>query len=163
MIATATVQFYDVVLFFHIAAVVIGLGPTFAYAAYIAAAQREGGQAMPMVGRTIVFWDRTVNTAAMTLILLTGVYLASDGPYGAGSFFISWGFVAIVFFLGVTHAYFIPKTKEAVELAERDVANPDGRLSPEFDALNSQIAKVGTFTGIVIILTIYVMTAKPFV
>ena len=66
MITTAAVQFYDVVVFFHIAAVVVGFGPTFAYAAYLTMAQREGGQAIPLVGRTIVFWDRTVNTAAMT-------------------------------------------------------------------------------------------------
>ena len=162
MITTATVQFYDVVVFFHIAAVVIGFGPTFAYAAYLATAQREGGQGIPMVGRTIVFWDRTVNTAAMTLILLTGIYLASDGPYGMGSFFVSWGFVAIIFLFGVTHAYFIPKTKQAIELAERDLAVPDGKLSAEFDALNGQIAKVGIAAGVVVILTIYVMTAKPF-
>ena len=45
MIATATVQFYDVVVFFHILAVVIGFGPTFAYAAYLTiAAQRRAGR-----------------------------------------------------------------------------------------------------------------------
>jgi len=159
---TATVTFYSVVVFFHIAAVVIGFGPTFAYGAYIANAQREGGQAIPLIGRTIVFWDRTVNTAAMTLILLTGIYLASDGPYGTGSFFISWGFVAIILLFALTHAFFIPKTKQAVELAERDLAAPDSKLSAEFEALSGQLAKVGIAAGLIVILTIYVMTAKPF-
>ena len=159
---TATVTFYSVVVFFHIAAVVIGFGPTFAYGAYMATAQREGGQAIPLIGRTIVFWDRTVNTAAMTLILLTGIYLASDGPYGTGSFFISWGFVAIVILFALTHAFFIPRTRRAVELAERDLAAPDGKLSAEFEALSGQLAKVGIAAGLLVILTIYVMTAKPF-
>jgi len=158
----ATVTFYSVVVFFHIAAVVIGFGPTFAYGAYMATAQREGGHAIPLIGRTIVFWDRTVNTAAMTLILLTGIYLASDGPYGTGSFFISWGFVAIVILFALTHAFFIPRTRRAVELAERDLAAPDGKLSTEFEALSGQLAKVGTAAGLLVILTIYVMTAKPF-
>lgn len=162
MIATATVQFYDVVVFVHVLAVVIGFGPTFAYGAYLATATREGGQAIPVIGRTIVFWDSRVNTAAMALILLSGIYLASDGPYGMGSFFISWGFVAIVFFFGITHGYFIPKTKQAVDLAERDLAGPGGALSGELDVLNAQLAKVGIATGIVIILTVYVMVAKPF-
>jgi Predicted integral membrane protein (DUF2269) len=162
MIATATVQFYDVVVFFHVIAVVIGFGPTFAYGAYLAMAGREGGHAIPVIGRTIVFWDSRVNTVAMTLILLTGIYLASDGPYGMGSFFISWGFVAIIFFFAITHGFFIPRTKQAVELAERDLSNPDGALSEEFDALNGQLAKVGFATGIVIVLTVYVMVAKPF-
>jgi predicted integral membrane protein DUF2269 len=159
---TATVTFYSVVVFFHIAAVVIGFGPTFAYGAYIANAQREGGQAIPLIGRTIVFWDRTVNTAAMTLILLTGIYLASDGPYGMGSFFISWGFVAIILLFGLTHAFFIPKTKQAVALAERDLAAPEGKLSAEFEVLSGRLAGVGIFAGLVVILTIYVMSAKPF-
>jgi hypothetical protein len=159
---TATVTFYSVVVFFHIAAVVIGFGPTFAYGAYMATAQREGGQAIPLIGRTIVFWDRTVNTAAMTLILLTGIYPASDGPYGTGSFFISWGFVAIVILFALTHAFFIPRTRRAVELAERDLAAPDGKLSAEFEALSGQLAKVGIAAGLLVILTIYVMTAKPF-
>lgn len=162
MIPVATVHFYNVVVFFHVLSVVIGFGPTFAYAAFIATAQKEGGGAIPAVGRTIVLWDRTANTIAMTVILLSGIYLTSDGPYGMGTFFVSWGFVAIIFLLGITHAYFIPKTKQAVGLAERDLANPDGKLSTEFEGLNSQIAKVGTATGIVIILTIYVMIAKPF-
>ena len=65
---TATVTFYSVVVFFHIAAVVIGFGPTFAYGAYMATAQREGGGAIPAIGRTIVLWDRTALTGAMTLI-----------------------------------------------------------------------------------------------
>jgi len=159
---TATVTFYSVVVFFHIAAVVVGFGPTFAYGAYIATAQREGGQAIPLVGRTILFWDRTVNTAAMTLILLTGIYLASDGPYGMGSFFISWGFVAIILLFGLTHGFFIPRTKQAVELAERDLAAPEGKLSAEFEALSGRLAGVGILAGLVVILTIYVMTAKPF-
>ena len=158
----ATVTFYSVVVFFHIAAVVIGFGPTFAYGAYMATAQREGGGAIPAVGRTMVLWDRTALTGAMTLILLTGIYLGADGPYGMGSFFISWGFVAIVILFGLGHGFFIPRTKRAVELAERDLAAPEGKLSAEFEALSGQLAKVGIAAGLLVILTIYVMTAKPF-
>ena len=159
---TATVTFYSVVVFFHIAAVVIGFGPTFAYGAYMATAQREGGGAIPTIGRTMVLWDRTALTGAMALILITGIYLASDGPYGMGSFFISWGFVAIVILFGLGHGFFIPKTKQAVELAERDLAAPQGKLSAEFEALSGQLAKGGIAAGLLVILTIYVMTAKPF-
>ena len=159
---TATVTFYSVVVFFHIAAVVIGFGPTFAYGAYMATAQREGGGAIPTIGRTMVLWDRTALTGAMTLILITGIYLASDGPYGMGSFFISWGFVAIVILFGLGHGFFIPRTKRAVELAERDLATPGGKLSAEFEAVSGQLAKVGIAAGLLVILTIYVMTAKPF-
>jgi len=161
MIATA-VQFYDVVTWLHVTAIVIGFGPTFAYAAFAIAAQRDGGAALPVVLRTTMLWDRTANTIAMTLILLTGIYMASDGPYDFSSFFVSWGFVAIIVLLGLTHGYFIPKTRKQIELVERDLASPGGKLSPEFESVTGQIAKVGTVAGILIILTIYVMTAKPF-
>lgn len=161
MIATA-VQFYDVVTFVHVTAVVIGFGPTFAYAAFAITAQREGGVALPAVGRATMFWDRTVNTAAAVLILLTGIYMVSDGPYDFATFFVSWGFVAILILLGLTHGYFIPKTRQQVELAERDLASPERKISAEYDALTGQIAKVGGLAGLIIILTIYVMTAKPF-
>ena len=49
MIPVAEVQFYDVVLFFHILAVVLGFGPTFAYSAFIAIAGKDGGRAVPAV------------------------------------------------------------------------------------------------------------------
>lgn len=159
---TATVTFYSVVLFVHIVAVVVGFGPTFAYGAYMATAQREGGGAMATIARTMVLWDRTALTAAMTLILLTGIYLGSDGPYGMGSFFISWGFVAIIVLFGLSHGFFIPRNKRAVELAERDMAGPDGRLSAEFGAVSGQLARGGMLAGLIVLLTIYVMTAKPF-
>jgi len=162
MIATA-VQFYDVVTFLHITAVVIGFGPTFAYAAFAIYAQREdGGVGLPAVGKATIFWDRTVNTAAMILILITGLYMTGDGPWDFGDFFVSWGFVAILLLLGLTHAYFIPKTREQVALAERDLAGADRKLSGEYDELTQKIAKMGTLAGLIIILTIYVMTAKPF-
>jgi len=162
MIATATVQFYDVVVFFHVIAVVVGLGPTFAYGAFLATATGEGGGAVPAIGRAIGLWDRTALTAALTIVLISGIYLAADGPYGAGSFFISWGFVVIVFFFAISHGFFIPKTKQAVALAERDLANPEGELSDEFNALNGTLAKVGMATGLIVVLTVYVMIAKPF-
>jgi hypothetical protein len=159
---TGVVTFYSVVVFFHIAAVVIGFGPTFAYGAYLATAQREGGSAVPTIGRAMMLWDRTALTGSMVLILLTGIYLASDGPYGMGSFFISWGFVAIIVLFALGHGFFIPRTKRVVELAERDLAAPEGKLSAEFEALGGQVAKVGMLAGLIVILTIYVMTAKPF-
>ncbi|MEO7198113.1 MAG: hypothetical protein ABIZ50_06530 [Solirubrobacterales bacterium] len=171
MIATA-VQFYDVVLFFHILAVVLALGPTFAYGLFIAVAQREGGIAVPAVGRAMMTWDRVAGTIGLTVVLLSGIYLVSNSPaWTASDFFVSWGFVTILLLFGVTHGYFAPKMRQSVALAERDLGTgggpegPEGitvKLSSEFESLGAQIAKVGTAVGLLIVLTIYVMTAKPF-
>jgi hypothetical protein len=157
---TASVQFFDVVLFFHILAVVLAFGPTFAYGLFIAVAQREGGAGVPAVGKAILTWDRIAGTTGMVVILISGIYMTSD-RWDFGDFFISWGFVAILALFGLVHGFFIPKTREAVRLAERDTGG-GGELSSEFNTLSAQLARVGPIAGLIVVLTIYVMTAKPF-
>jgi len=157
------VQFYDVVVFLHILAVVLAFGPTFAYGVFIAVATRDGGVAIPSVGRAMVTWDRIAGTLGMTVILLSGIYLVSDSPaWEASDFFVSWGFVAIIILFGLVHGFFAPRTREAVALAERDLGTGDGKLSDEFHALSARLSKVGPIAGLIVVLTIYVMTAKPF-
>lgn len=164
MIATA-VQFYDVVTFLHITAVVIGFGPTFAYGVFSMVAAGEGLRASLGVARGIVRWNQTGLTIGMVIILLTGLYLAGDGPWDFGDFFVSWGFVAIIALFGLAHGYFMPRERQVLAMLEResDAAGDRGtERSPELDKLDNQIAKVGGFAGLLVILTIYVMTAKPF-
>ena len=160
MIATA-VTFYDVTVFLHILAVVLAFGPTFAYGLFLAVAQRDGERALPAVARAILTWDRTAGTIGMVVILVSGLYLAGD-RWDFSEFFVSWGFVAIIVLFGLAHGFFIPRTRQAVELAERDLKSPEGKLSDEFDAVNQSLAKVGPIAGLIVVLTIYVMTAKPF-
>ena len=159
------VTFYDVILFFHILAVVLAFGPTFAYPVFLAVAERTDPRALPAVGRGIVTWDR-IALFLLVVLLAAGLYLVADSPaWGLGDFYISWGLLVVIIIGGLSGAYFTPKTKRLVELAERDIAAAgDGevQLSAEFQALNRQVGQVGTFAGILIILTIYVMTAKPF-
>lgn len=158
------VTFYDVVLFIHILAVVLAVGPTFAYPVFLAVAERTDPRGLPAVGRGIVAWDR-IGALMLVVILAAGFYLVADGSWSFGEFYISFGFVAVIVIGALNGAYFGPKTKQLVEISERDIAAAgDGevKLSAEFSALNQQLARVGTFTGILVILTIYIMTAKPF-
>lgn len=162
------VTFYDVVLFIHILAVVLAFGPTFAYPVFLAVAERTDPRAIPAVGRGIVAWDR-VGIWMLLVILGGGVYLVGDSAaWSYGDFYISFGFLAVIVLGGLVGAYFTPKTRRLVELAERDIAasdeSPGGevRFSDEFQALNRRLGQVGAFTGVLVIVTIYVMTAKPF-
>ncbi len=81
--------------------------------------------------------------------------MVGDGPYDFSDFFVSWGILAIVLILGLTHGYFLPQTGKVQELLE------SGR-GEEAMALGQRIGKAGAALGVVVILTIYVMTAKPF-
>lgn len=158
---TASVEFFNVVLFFHILAVVMAFGPPFVYGLFFTIAQREGGAGVPAVGKAILTWDRTIGTAAMVVILLSGIYLASRDPWEFSDFFVSWGFVAIIALFGLVHGVIIPRTRRLVEAAERDLRG-GGEPSGEVDAIGAQLARVGPIALLIVVLTIYVMTAKPF-
>lgn len=162
---STAVTFYDVVLFLHITALVIGFGPTYAYGVFLATAQRTDPRAIPAVARGILAWDR-VAMISLLVILAAGVYLVADSPaWEFSDFYVSWGFLAVIVAGGLAGGYFTPRTRKLVELAERDVAAAGGgevKLSAEFDALSRQLAMVGTGFGLFLILTVYFMTAKPF-
>ena len=164
MIATA-VQFYDVVIWLHISAVVVGFGPTFAYGVFSMVAAGDGLRASLGVARGIVRWNQTGLTLGMVIVLITGIYLAGDGPWDFSDFFVSWGFVAIIALFGLAHGYFMPRERQVVEMLERESDAAGDRStepSQSLTALEGQIAKVGGLAGLLVILTIYVMTAKPF-
>ena len=154
MILPAAVQFYDVVVFFHIAAVVLAFGPTFAYPVFFSVAARTNPAALATVGRGVLTWDRTAGTLGMLLILVTGLYLTSD-RWDFGDFFVSWGFAAIILLFGVVHGFFIPNARRYVQAVEA------GR-EDEAQAVAGRLNVMGPIAGLAVILTIYVMTAKPF-
>jgi hypothetical protein len=158
------VTFYDVVKWLHISSVVIAFGPTFAYAIYIAIATANEPRSVPFVYRALQAIDRTMVTIGSVVILLTGLYLVTD-RWDFGYFFITWGVVAIIVLIALGHGFFIPNERRAERLARRDIeASGAGevKFSDEFNAVNLKLARVGPIAGLIVILTIYVMTAKPF-
>ena len=163
MIAPAVV-FYDVVLWLHIAAVVVGFGSTFAYALIPTHVAKNSPRALPALLRAMMANDRTVVTIGGTIVLLSGIYLAAD-RWEFSDFFVAWGILAVVLLLGLTGAVFIPNERRAAEAADRDIERAGSgpvEFGPEFETANSKLAKLGPFAGLVIVLTVYVMAAKPF-
>lgn len=161
---TLAVSFYDVVLWLHISAVVVGFGSTFAYAVLAGVAQRSAPEAVPGMLAAFRANDRTVVTIGALVVLLSGLYLAADSEQ-FDEFFVAWGIIAVLLLLGLTHAFFIPHERRAEELAKRDIEAAGPRAvewSPEFHAVSSRFAKAGALAALIIILSVYVMTAKPF-
>jgi Predicted integral membrane protein (DUF2269) len=150
----AEVQFYDVIVFFHILAVVLAFGPTFAYGLFFATAGRTNPAALPTIGRVVVTWSQIATRLGLLVILISGLYLTDD-RWDFSDFFSSWGIVAVLVLFAMTQFHFIPSTQKFVEAAEA------GRQD-EVQALAGAQQKTGPIAGIIVILTIYVMTAKPF-
>ncbi len=160
----ATVQFYDVVLFFHISGVVLAFGPMFGYAVIQAVAERTNPRSVPTVMQGFSTVDRFLVTPASILVLATGVYLTVDA-WSFGDFFVNAGLISVIVLLGLLHGFFLPRERKLAALAERDIADAgagDVKLSPEYVTASRLAGRVGTIAGLIVILTIYFMTAKPF-
>jgi uncharacterized membrane protein len=150
----AEVQFYDVVVFLHILAVVLAFGPTFAYGVFFATAGRTNPAALPTIGRAVVTWSQIATRLGIVVILITGLYLVDD-RWDFGDFFVAWGIIAALILFAMSQWHFIPTTQRLVEAAEA------GRQD-EVAAIAGAQQRSGPIAGIIVILTLYVMTAKPF-
>ena len=151
---------YKIALFLHILAVVLAFGPTFGYALFFSVAPQHP-RATPAILAGVQKCDRYLVNPGMIVLLLAGIYLLVDGDWETSAAFISLGFVAIFVLFGLQHAFFQPQTAKARDLAERDLKSGD-TLSDEFEALGERIGKVGGLAGLIVVVTIFFMTYKPF-
>jgi len=153
---------YKIALFLHILAVVLAFGPTFGYALFFSVVPQHP-RATPAILAGIQKCDRYLVNPGMIVLLLAGIALlvASDGAWETSDAFVSLGIIAIIVLFGLQHAFFQPQVLKAKELAERDLKAGD-TLSPEFEALGQRVGQVGTLAGVIVVVTVFFMTYKPF-
>jgi Predicted integral membrane protein (DUF2269) len=160
MLATIVDPGYKIALFLHILAVVLAFGPTFGYALFFSVAPQYP-RATPAILAGVQKCDKYLVGPGMLVIIFAAFYMQIDGDWDAGEAFISVGFLAWALLLALQHAFFTPQVRKAKELAERDLKAGD-TLSDEFTALSERIGKVGSLAGLVVVVTIFFMTYKPF-
>jgi len=153
---------YKIALFLHILAVVLAFGPTFGYALFFSVAPQYP-RAVPAILTGVQRCDRYLVNPGMIILLVAGIYLliASDDAWGGGDAFITVGFLAIIVLFGLQHAFFQPQTAKAKEIAERDLAKGD-EFSPEFEEISERLSNVGKIAGLIVVVTIFFMSYKPF-
>ncbi len=153
---------YKIALFLHILAVVLAFGPTFGYGILFSVLPNYP-RATPAVLAGIQKIDRYLVSPGLIVVLLAGIYLliASDDAWDGGDAFISVGFLAIIVLFGLQHAFFRPQTAKAKELAERDLKAGD-TFSDEFGAVSERLSNVGKLAGLIVVVTIFFMSYKPF-
>ncbi len=159
-LATIISPGYKLALFLHILAVVLAFGPTFGYAFFFSVIP-QFPRATPAILAGVQKIDRYLVQPGMIVLLLAGIYLLADGPWETSDAFVGVGFIAIIALFGLQHGFFRPKTRQARDLAERDLESGD-TLSDEFTALSERIGKVGTLAGLIVVVTVFFMTYKPF-
>ncbi|HKC82704.1 MAG TPA: hypothetical protein VKD46_01750 [bacterium] len=156
MFATA-LRFYDVVVFIHIAAVVTAFGVTFVYPLIVPLTQRSAPDKLPWLHQLQGEIGRKIITPSAAVVLLAGLYLglSGDGPFDLKDWWVGFGLLAILVILGLGGAFFAPRERRLAELAERDLAA--GELSEEYQALAVQVARVGAFVSLLVLVTVLFM------
>ena len=163
---------YEVVLAVHIMAVVLAFGATFAYPVMFAVAARQDPRSLPVLHRIEYTIERRLVNPGLAVVVLAGIYLASDGHHWS-EFFVQWGLGVALVIGALVGSVMIPSAKRAEQLALRDLAaaaertppGPDEQaaieLSDEYGALTRRLAGVGSLLGALVLATILIMVVKP--
>jgi hypothetical protein len=159
------VAFSDFILAVHILAVVIAFGVTFAYPLLFATATRVDPTVTPWLLRSRQRIGRLLVNPGLLIVVLAGVYLASE-LHQWGTFYVPWGIAAVIVIGGIEGSVIIPRAGRLAEIAERDLAAaavPAGgqrvsaRWSPEYQAGFRRLAIAGGLLDLIVIVTVFVM------
>jgi uncharacterized membrane protein len=151
---------YEISVFVHVTAVMVGFGATFAESVMFPVAVKVGQRHLPYVHRLQLAINQQLATPAMVVILLTGIYQTADGDWGFGSFWISATFLIVIVVGGLLGAYFIPTDKRLAAQAEREL-EADGKVSGEYMRQARREGVIGAVTGILLIAAVFLMVTKP--
>jgi hypothetical protein len=153
-------SFSDAILAIHILAVVVGFGVIFSYPIFTAVGARMDRRAMPWFHRMQEVLSRRVITPGLVVVLLAGIYLASD-QHQWSKFYVQWGLAAVVVIGGLGGGFLGPREGRLAELAARDVAatasGAEVKWSAEYEALNKQVMTVGSILLLIIVVTVFFM------
>jgi hypothetical protein len=154
---------YEFVLAVHVMAVVAAFGVTFAYPIMFAVAARHGARSLPLMHRVEYTIERWLINPGLLVVVLAGIYLASDGHHWS-EFFVQWGIAVALVIGGVVGVVMIPTAKRAELVAERDVGAHEGadiEMSAEYQTLVKRLSTVGTLLSVLVLVTILFMVVKP--
>ncbi|WCB96618.1 hypothetical protein DSM104299_05383 [Baekduia alba] len=147
--------FYGVVLSVHIMAVVVAFGALFAYPVVLPWARSAHPEALPILHAATSRLLKVVVQPAMVLVLLCGIYLASDADVWSES----WVSVPLVILLvvgGILGAFSAPKERELAQL----VAGGD-EPSAAYDDLARRVVIAAYANCALVLIAIFFMTARP--
>jgi uncharacterized membrane protein len=151
---------YEISVFVHITAVMVGFGATFAEAIMFPVAVKAGKRHLPYVHRLQLAINQRMATPALVVVLLTGIYQTADGDWGFGSFWISATFLIVIVIGGLNGAYFIPADRRLGAQAERELEQT-GDVSDDYMRQARREGAIGGLTGLLLIVAVFLMVTKP--
>jgi uncharacterized membrane protein len=155
---------YEVSLFVHITAAVVGLGATFAESLTYAAAMKLSARHLPYKHALQLAINQYLALPAVLVLLATGLYQASEGGFELGRFWLVGAMIILAAFAAMIIAYFVPEDRRLLAIAERDIAASEGSavtLSDEYLRRVRREEILGGFAGLLVIASVFLMVAKP--
>ena len=164
MATPLAVSGFELSLFLHITAVVVGLGATFAESIAFPVAMKLDARHLPYVHRLQLSINRWFTTPALVIVIATGIYQTSEGNFEFGDFWISATFAIVIVLGGLMGAYFIPSDRRLGARVSREIeAAGAGPVVPSDADLRGARTQgiVGAGAGVLIIVAIWLMVTKP--
>ncbi len=114
---------------------------------------RAGGASAAQWWRATVRMGRVLYMPATIVVLVSGIFLVTSGPYGFADLFVSIGFLAVILGAVLGMAVFAPRGRRAADLHE----SGDSALAAPVER---SIAGFGAFDTVVVAVTIVAMVSK---
>jgi hypothetical protein len=159
----AEIRLYDVALFVHVTAVVVALGPTFAYPFFQTVVERVSPRSVPAMLRAMHTATRYLVTPGLLVVLVSGMYLTADG-WDFRQRFVVVGLAIIVVLIILGATFFDRHEARLIELAARDVGAGgvgEVELSDEYWKVSKRFARVGMAASLLVLVAMFFMTVKP--
>jgi uncharacterized membrane protein len=155
---------YELSVFVHVTAVVVGLGATFAESIAFPVAMKLDARHLPYVHRLQLAINQYLTTPALVIVLATGFYQVSDADFQLGDFWLSGTITIVIVLGGLIGAYFIPADRRLGAMVQREIAAAgDGEFVPSPEYLKGARTEgiVGTIAGLLVVVAVYLMIVKP--
>jgi hypothetical protein len=160
--AAFAVAFSQVVAAIHVMAVVITFGAAFSYPLVGAVGSRMDPRALPWYHRMQQLISRRMVSPGLLVVLIAGIYLASD-LHKWGQFFVQWGVAVVIVLGGLDGGFMVKQYGRLAEIAERDVTAAGAgevHLSADYFATIRRVAIVGGVMNVLVLATIYIMVVN---
>jgi uncharacterized membrane protein len=145
----ASITFYSVVVWIHVLAVVVAFGGVFAYPLLYSAF--GGADALPTFHSTQARIDQRVVTPAMVIVLIAGIYLASDADVWSEGW-VSGGLVGLILLFAIT-GMSTRWQRKAAQLATTS--------DPAYGALAQRLNTGAVASMVLVVVVLFLMVVKP--
>ena len=156
----ADFSLYNISLWLHVSAAVVGLGATFALSVGFPLALRLDPRHLPFVHHLSMDVNRKLASPALLLLVVTGIYQGVDSDT-MGKPWLGITFAIAIVLGGLQGAYFVPTDKKLAAQAEKELAAGATTLSEDYQRQAQREGGIGALAGILIVLAVLLMVTQP--